>query len=337
MKKKIAALVIAGAMFAFSGCGSTASESAPAESTVSEVTDGESTAAESSGTAESAPAESTEAGDESAEASNSVGDIILDDAPVSDMDFTADKVDDFITLAAYNGFSPYAPEGTEVKMGDTVNIDYTGYADLDGDGEVEPFDGGSTQGMGTNLEIGSQSYVDDFEEQLIGSKKGDQVEVNVTFPENYGNTDLAGKDARFDVTINEIVLETADSYFSEVCNASEVKAYPKNIWDEIVAYFDHYAETNSMTTEELFEQVGVSQDDYIRSRAKILLTAHAILAKEGCDTGSEEYNSMQNDFLSYYGFQDIEDAQNQGMTDLELDYTVTYNLALSNLEEMAIK
>ncbi len=327
MKKKIAAIIIAGTMLAVSGCGSTGAESAAASTAESATF--ESTAAES------AASESTGSEAESTESSSAVGDIALDDAPVSENDFTAETADDFITLAAYDSFNPFAPEGTEVKMGDTVNIDYIGYADLDGNGEVEPFDGGNTQGMGTNLEIGSASYIDDFEEQLIGHKKGDQVEVNVTFPEQYASEELAGKDARFDVTINEIVIESADKYFSEVCNNSVVKAYPKNLWDEIVAYFESYAEANSMTTDQLFDQVGVTQDAYVRSRAKILLTAHAILAKEGRGTDSAEYQNMQSEFLNYYGLTSVEDAFEKGMTELELDYTVTYNLALTTLEEMA--
>lgn len=327
MKKKIAAIIIAGTMLAVSGCGSTGAESAAASTAES--------AASESTAAESAASESTGSEAESTESSSAVGDIALDDAPVSENDFTAETVDDFITLAAYDSFNPFAPEGTEVKMGDTVNIDYIGYADLDGNGEVEPFDGGNTQGMGTNLEIGSASYIDDFEEQLIGHKKGDQVEVNVTFPEQYASEELAGKDARFDVTINEIVIESADKYFSEVCNNSVVKAYPKNLWDEIVAYFESYAEANSMTTDQLFDQVGVTQDAYVRSRAKILLTAHAILAREGRGTDSAEYQNMQSEFLNYYGLTSVEDAFEKGMTELELDYTVTYNLALTTLEEMA--
>ncbi len=327
MKKKIAAIIIAGTMLAVSGCGSTGAESTAASTAES--------AASESTAAESAASESTGSEAESTESSSAVGDIALDDAPVSENDFTAETVDDFITLAAYDSFNPFAPEGTEVKMGDTVNIDYIGYADLDGNGEVEPFDGGNTQGMGTNLEIGSASYIDDFEEQLIGHKKGDQVEVNVTFPEQYASEELAGKDARFDVTINEIVIESADKYFSEVCNNSVVKAYPKNLWDEIVAYFESYAEANSMTTDQLFDQVGVTQDAYVRSRAKILLTAHAILAREGRGTDSAEYQNMQSEFLNYYGLTSVEDAFEKGMTELELDYTVTYNLALTTLEEMA--
>ena len=85
-----------------------------------------------------------------------------------------------------------------VEEGDTVNIDYVGT--IDG---VE-FGGGNTQGQGADLTIGSGTYIDDFEEQLIGHYIGETVEVDVTFPENYGNDDLNGKDAVFEVTINGI-------------------------------------------------------------------------------------------------------------------------------------
>lgn len=86
----------------------------------------------------------------------------------------------------------------EVADGDTVNIDYVGKID-----DVE-FDGGSTEGMGADLVIGSGSYIDDFEEQLIGAHPGDEVEVNVTFPDDYSSEDVAGKDAVFEVTVNGI-------------------------------------------------------------------------------------------------------------------------------------
>lgn len=85
-----------------------------------------------------------------------------------------------------------------VADGDTVNIDYIGYVD------GVAFNGGNTNGNGTALTIGSGSYIDDFEEQLIGSHPGDIVEVNVTFPEDYGNEELNGKDATFTVTVNGI-------------------------------------------------------------------------------------------------------------------------------------
>lgn len=85
-----------------------------------------------------------------------------------------------------------------IENGDTVNIDYVGTVD-----GVE-FDGGSTNGAGADLTIGSGRYIDDFEEQLIGSHPGDTVEVNVTFPEDYSTEELSGKDAVFEVVINGI-------------------------------------------------------------------------------------------------------------------------------------
>ncbi|MCD8018277.1 MAG: FKBP-type peptidyl-prolyl cis-trans isomerase [Clostridiales bacterium] len=85
-----------------------------------------------------------------------------------------------------------------IADGDTVNIDYTGYID-----DVA-FDGGSTNGSGTDLTIGSGSYIDDFEEQLIDYHPGDTVDVTVTFPEDYGNEELNGQEAVFEVTINGI-------------------------------------------------------------------------------------------------------------------------------------
>jgi trigger factor len=83
------------------------------------------------------------------------------------------------------------------KDGDAVVIDFEG--SING----VAFPGGA--GTDYRLELGSGSFIKGFEEQLVGSKKGEKVEVNVTFPENYGSTDLAGKDAVFAVTVNDIL------------------------------------------------------------------------------------------------------------------------------------
>ena len=111
-----------------------------------------------------------------------------------------------VTEAADTTTTPEATEAPSystdtsltVKDGDTVNIDYVGK--IDG----TAFDGGSTNGQGTDLEIGSGSYIDDFEDQLVGAHPGDEVEVTVTFPDDHGAADLAGKEAVFDVTVNGI-------------------------------------------------------------------------------------------------------------------------------------
>lgn len=85
-------------------------------------------------------------------------------------------------------------------MGDTVNIDYVGT--IDG---VE-FSGGSAKGY--ELELGSGTFIDNFEDQIANHTPGETFEVNVTFPEDYGSTDLAGKAAVFTTTLNYIVGDT---------------------------------------------------------------------------------------------------------------------------------
>ena len=83
-----------------------------------------------------------------------------------------------------------------IKKGDVANIDFTGYAD------GEKFEGGS--GNSYPLEIGSGTFIPGFEEQLVGASVGDEIDVNVTFPEDYGAPALAGKDALFKVKVNKI-------------------------------------------------------------------------------------------------------------------------------------
>ncbi len=102
--------------------------------------------------------------------------------------------------------------------GDTVNIDYVGSVD-----GVE-FDGGSTDGSGTAVTIGVTSYIDDFLEQLIGHTPGESFNIEVTFPEDYGNEDLNGKDAVFAITLNYIVEtitpELTDNFVAENLSSS---------------------------------------------------------------------------------------------------------------------
>ncbi len=93
-----------------------------------------------------------------------------------------------------------------IESGDTANIDFVGkYADT-----KEEFQGGA--GQGYDLVIGSGSFIDGFEDGLIGVKKGETVDLNLTFPEDYGAADLAGKDVIFTVTVNSIkVADTEPS------------------------------------------------------------------------------------------------------------------------------
>lgn len=146
------------------------------------------------------------------------------EVPLSEIEYTDEKVDADIK-ALLNEQSELSTEtDASIEDGDKVNIDYVGSVD-----GVE-FSGGNTNGEGTDLEIGSGSYIDDFEQQLIGHKIGDDVTVNVTFPAEYSNNpDLAGKDAVFQVKINGIyeAPEFTDEFVKENLseNASTVAEY----------------------------------------------------------------------------------------------------------------
>ena len=107
------------------------------------------------------------------------------------------EVDEAITRMA-RGNRPFTPrdEGAAAETGDRLSIDFIGRID----GEV--FEGGT--GTDIQLELGSGSFIPGFEEQLVGAKVGDARSVKVTFPENYGSENLAGKDAEFDVTVKAV-------------------------------------------------------------------------------------------------------------------------------------
>ncbi len=112
-----------------------------------------------------------------------------------------------------------------VKDGDTAVIDFEGFKD------GEAFEGG--KGENYPLVIGSGSFIPGFEEQLIGKNTGDEVEVNVTFPEDYNAKDLAGQPALFKVKINEIkekeLPELDDEFASEVSEFDTMDEYRADV------------------------------------------------------------------------------------------------------------
>lgn len=116
-------------------------------------------------------------------------------------------------------------EDRPVADGDQAVIDFEGFVD------GEPFEGG--KGENFPLTIGSHSFVDNFEEQLIGKNPGDECEVNVTFPENYQKKDLAGKPALFKVKIKEIKVkelpELDDEFAGEVSDFETLEDYKKDV------------------------------------------------------------------------------------------------------------
>ena len=137
-------------------------------------------------------------------------------------------------------------EGT-VENGNIAVIDFKGYVD------GEAFQGG--EGKDYSLEIGSKTFIDTFEEQLVGAKVNDTVEVNVTFPENYGKEELNGKPSKFEVTIKEIKVkelpELDDEFAKETSEFETIADLKADITKKL-------EEANSERSEREFEEAVIT-------------------------------------------------------------------------------
>lgn len=169
--------------------------------------------------------------------------------PADEVAATSEEIEEEITstLESYKELS--TDEQLTIADGDEVNIDFVGTVD-----GVE-FEGGNSGGAGYDLTIGSGSFVDDFEQQLIGHKPGEEVSVEVTFPEDY-NEELAGKDAVFAVTVNGIQVkpELTDDFVAnnladteEVSTAAEYRAKVEDKFynEHLEEYLMNYVVDNS--------------------------------------------------------------------------------------------
>ncbi len=116
-------------------------------------------------------------------------------------------------------------EDRPVQDKDTLNIDFEGFVD------DQPFEGGSAKGY--TLVVGSGTFIPGFEEQLVGATKGQQVDVRVTFPEDYHSDALKGKEALFKVTVNEIKFKQIpvldDEFAQDVSEFDTLEEYKSDI------------------------------------------------------------------------------------------------------------
>ncbi|MCW1022243.1 trigger factor [Streptococcus anginosus] len=160
--------------------------------------------------------------------------------------------------------------------GDTVVIDFVGTVD----GVV--FDGG--KGDNFSLELGSGQFIPGFEDQLVGHAAGETVEVNVTFPEDYQATDLAGKDAKFVTTIHEVKEKEVPELDDELA---------KDI-DEDVETLD---ELKEKYRKELAESKEIAFDDAVESAALDLAVENAEIVELPEEMVHEEVHRSVNEFL----------------------------------------
>lgn len=143
----------------------------------------------------------------------------------ADVSVSDEEVDADLKQQQENNARTVAVEGRAVQNGDIAVIDFEGFV------EGVAFEGG--KGENYSLTIGSHSFIDNFEEQLIGKNAGEECDVNVTFPEGYQAEELAGKPALFKVTVKEIkekqLPELNDEFAGEVSEFETLAEYREDI------------------------------------------------------------------------------------------------------------
>ena len=186
-----------------------------------------------------------------------------------------------------------------VETGDTVNIDYEGKKD-----DVA-FDGGTAQGY--DLTIGSGSFIAGFEDGLIGVMPGETVDLDLTFPENYGNSDLAGQAVVFTVTVNYI-QPAQDGEFSDevisnfgidgVTNEEELRQYAYD-------YLNENAQQNYETNVQQAVMDAFMANNTFTSVPEALVQKYSDAAESSITSMASAYGVDGDTFTQYYYGQDL--------------------------------
>ena len=200
----------------------------------------------------------------------------------SDLEFTDAEVEEDIQSQLENFKELNTDKKLEVKSGDDVSIDYVGT--MDG----EEFEGGSAEDY--TLTIGSGSFIEGFEDQLIGTHPGDQVTVNVTFPDPYeNNPDYAGKDASFAVTVKGIYQlgEFTDEFVQK--NLSD-KAQTVDEYKQYLKDTNYQTNLENAITEYVTNNVSAEKypKDYLKHLKSLQMTID-----------EEEFNYMAQMYAAY--------------------------------------
>lgn len=271
---------------------------------------------------------------------------------------------DYITISQYKGVEAEAGDTTEVtdedvdtqidstrqmyaelenvdrpaENGDTVTIDYVGT--LNG----EAFEGGSSEDY--QLELGSGTFIDGFEDGIVGHSAGETFDLNLTFPDDYGSTDLAGKDVVFTVTLKTVsisnVPELNDEFVQSVSeDSSTVEEYRKEVRRMLE---DNYAESAQLTlTENAWS--AVMDNTEVKQYPDGAVDEMKNTIREQYQNMADSYGMEFADFLSSYMGMDEDTfeeqlqtaAENQVKQDLIVDLIIDEeNLDVSDaaLEEI---
>lgn len=242
---------------------------------------------------------------------------------------------DILTASTYTNYMTDVPvkiTDRAVKTGDIVNIDYVGRKD-----DVA-FEGGTAQGA--NLAIGSDRFIDGFEDGLVGVMPGETVDLNLTFPQIYQNKDLAGQEVVFTVTVN-FIAQMEDSVVAsmEIEDVDTVEGFRQYARD----YLQERADTSyNMRLESAVLDAFINTCVF-GDIPKAIIEKYEQLAREGITLEAQNSNmDPENYVLGVYGtdlesfvadfgansakqdisLQAVANAENLGLDDEELNTTL---------------
>ncbi len=229
----------------------------------------------------------------------------------ADTNVTSEEVNNAINALIKPKAKKEAKEDKTIALGDIAVFDFEGFI------EDKAFEGGKASNY--ELKIGSKQFIPGFEDQMVGMKEGETKDVIVTFPTNYQATDLAGKEAKFVVTVhqvlNEVLPELTDDFVAslnikDVKNKEELEAYELNELKKRKEVAEKDRQTNELINKILDNTVIDMPQSEIDSRVKALRSQYENQAKM--------YNIPFDTFLQLMG------------TDKEKFETETYNQGKRN-------
>lgn len=240
--------------------------------------------------------------------------VEIDAIEVTDADVDS-EIDNLIADAAGTSEDILKIVNRAVENGDTVNIDYVGT--MDG----VQFEGGTSY-TSTNLTIGSGSFIEGFEEGLIGEMPGEVVTLNLTFSENYSE-EMAGKDAQFEVTIHGILPEYADltdenapQLYEGIATLSDLR---EKVYDDI--YQSIYASSVEYAVVEMID----SQCVFAESLPQALIDVSYENIMTNIATYAAYYGLDTETYIYFSYYQDLETFQNETAWELA-EYNARYLL-----------
>ena len=258
---------------------------------------------------------------------------------IDDYAITEDMVESALWGEVENGIEQYelydVDKESAVQDGDTVNIEYVGK--ING----EEFEGGSTLGESEDLVIGDGMFIEGFEEQLVGAKPGETVQVKVNFPEDYGIDELNGKEAVFDVTVNFIkrlpeltddliskitegeytTIESFREYQRKALEASGEEDNETRINDEIMTQLYNICEINDYPQDLVDYSIKSVKNYYIEMAQTLGMSFEELMGYGFEDTGDNfedvVYDDVINDLQQEMIIKAIAEKEGLAVTDEE--------------------